>query len=177
MASSTADMTADMKRVVADVYLRPAYVTVGLTDLAVEKMRQANLFDPVQLHRESSAQAEKTLKQIQQAPAILVKRGRKLAEQTQADYVQLAERGEQVVERLRNQRSTKELVGQFDNTVSITKGAMTKARARGAASRTSGVAKSGPKSTSGRAKAAATTARKSPRQARVAASDKAEQLG
>ena len=46
----------------------------------------------------------------------------------QADYDVLAERGEQVVERIRNQQATQDLVAQLDNTVSITKGAMTTAR-------------------------------------------------
>ena len=128
MASSTAEITADMKKMATDVYLTPAYFAVGLTDMAVEKLRDANLFDPVEMRKEFSAQAEKTVKQVQQAPAMLMKRGRKWAEQAQADYDVLAERGEQVVERIRTQQATQDLVAQLDNTVSITKGAMTTAR-------------------------------------------------
>ena len=128
MASSTAEMTADMKKVMTDVYVTPAYFMVGLTDMAVEKMRDANLFDPVEMRKELSAQMEKTVKQIQDAPAMLLKRGRKWADQAQADYDVLADRGEQVVERIRNQQATKDFVAQLDNTVSITKGAMTTAR-------------------------------------------------
>ena len=128
MASSTAEVTADMKKMATDVYLTPAYFAVGLTDMAVEKLRDANLFDPVEMRKELSAQAEKTVKQVQEAPAMLMKRGRKWAEQAQADYDVLADRGEQVVERVRTQQATKDLMAQLDNTVSITKGAMTTAR-------------------------------------------------
>ncbi len=128
MASTTADITADMNKMATDMYVTPAYVAVGLTDLALEKMREANLFDPIELGKEFSAQAEKALKQVQQAPGMVVNRGRKLAEAAQADYDVLAERGEQVIERIRGQQATQDLKAQLDNTVSITRGAMTTAR-------------------------------------------------
>ncbi len=98
MATPTAEISADMKKMVTDMYLTPAYVAVGLTDMAVEKMREANLFDPIQLRKDFSVQAEKAVRQAQQAPATLLKRGRRLSEQAQADYVELAERGEQVID-------------------------------------------------------------------------------
>ena len=50
---------------------------------------------------------------------MLLERGRKLAEEAQADYDVLAERGQQV---------TQDLLTQLDNTVSITTGAMSTAR-------------------------------------------------
>ena len=128
MASTTADITADMKKMVTDMYLTPVYVAVGLTDLAVEKMREANLFDPIQMRKEFTAQAEKAVKQAQQAPATLLKRGRELAEAAQADYDVLAERGEQVIARIRNQQANQDLKAQLDNTISITRGAMSTAR-------------------------------------------------
>ena len=128
MASTTADITADMNKMATDMYVTPAYVAVGLTDLALEKMREANLFDPIELRKELSAQAEKALKQVQQAPGMVVNRGRKLAEAAQADYDVLAERGEQVIERIRGQQATQDLKAQLDNTVSITRGAMSTAR-------------------------------------------------
>ena len=117
-----------MNKMATDMYVTPAYVAVGLTDLALEKMREANLFDPIELGKEVSAQAEKALKQVQQAPGMVVNRGRKLAEAAQADYDVLAERGEQVIERIRGQQATQDLKAQLDNTVSITRGAMTTAR-------------------------------------------------
>ena len=128
MATATAEIRADMKKMATDMYVTPAYVAVGLTDLALEKMREANLFDPIELRKELSAQAEKALKQVQQAPGMVVKRGRVLAEAAQADYDVLAERGEQVIERIRGQQATQELLTQLDNTVSITRGAMSTAR-------------------------------------------------
>ena len=95
--------------------------------MTVEKMRDANLFDPVEMHKEFSAQAEKTLRQIQQVPAMLLKRGRKLAEQAQADYdasPTAASRSWNAPHPAVHQG----LGAQLDNTVSITKGAMTTAR-------------------------------------------------
>ena len=128
MATPTAEISADVKKLATDMYLTPAYVAVGLTDIAMEKMREANLFDPIQLRKELSAQAEKAVKQAQQAPATLLQRGRRLSEAAQADYVELAERGEQVIERIRGQQATQDLMTQLDNTVSITRGAMSTAR-------------------------------------------------
>ena len=116
MATPTTEISADMKKLVTDVYLTPAYVAVGLTDLAVQKMREANLFDPIQLRKELSVQAEKVVKQ---APARLLERGRRLAKEAQADYDVLAEHGQQ---------ATQDLLTQLDNTVSITRGAMSTAR-------------------------------------------------
>ena len=128
MASPTAEISADMKKLVTDMYVTPAYFAVGLTDMALEKMREANLFDPIQMRKDFFAQAEKVVKQAQQAPATLLKRGRRLSEAAQADYVELAERGEQVIDRIRGQQATHDLLTQLDNTVSITRGAMSTAR-------------------------------------------------
>lgn len=120
--------TADMRKTLTEAYMTPAYVAVGLTDVAVERMREANLLDPTQFRKELSAQAEKAVKQVQEAPSMFFDRGRKLAEQAQAEVDELAERGEHVVDRIINQQATKDLRAQVDNTVSITKGAMTTAR-------------------------------------------------
>ena len=206
MASPTAEISADMKKMATDVYLTPAHFAVGLTDLAVELVRD-----------DISIQAGKVVRQTQRAPAMLLERGRKLAEAAQADYDVLAERGQQV---------TQDLLTQLDNTVSITRGAMSTARnavvqseraavatlktgideaenvavklvetaredvedartsvreatarTRAAATRTSGVAQSGARNTSSRAKATATSARKSASTARGAANAAAEQVG
>ena len=101
---TTTERRTDLPKAAAEVYLTPAYVAVGLTDLALEKMREANLFDSIELRKELSAQAQQTVKQLQQAPGMFVNRGRKLAEQAPADYDVLAERGEQVIDRIRNQQ-------------------------------------------------------------------------
>ena len=135
MATPTAEIGADMKMLATDVYLTPAYFSVGLTDLAVERMREANLFDPIEyrrqagfyLRRELAAQAEKVVKQAQQAPATLLQHGRRLSEAAKADYDVLAERGEQVIERIRGQRATRDLLTRLDNTMAITRGAMSTA--------------------------------------------------
>lgn len=127
--SSTASATkADTKRPVWDFYLAPAYAAVGLTDLAVEKMREARLLDPAEMRDELSGSAEKAAKQVQHVPALLWDQGRMLVDRAQADYEVLTERGEHIVDRILDQQSTKDLKSQLDSTVSITKGAMTTAR-------------------------------------------------
>ena len=126
--TTTTERRTDLKQAAATMSLTPAYVAVGLTDLALEKMRAAHLFDPIELRKEFTAQTEKSVKQVQQAPSMLMKRGRKLAERAQAQHDVLAERGEQVIDRIRNQQASKDLKAQLDNTVSVTKGAMSTAR-------------------------------------------------
>ena len=128
MTSTTTERRTDLTRAAATMSLTPAYVAVGLTDLALEKMREAHLFDPIELRKEFSAQTEKSVKQVQQAPATVINRGRDLVERAQAEHDVLAERGEQVIDRIRNQQATQDLKTQLDNTVSVTKGAMSTAR-------------------------------------------------
>lgn len=128
MPSTTSDMRTDVSRTMSNSYLSPAYVALGLTDLAVEKMRDTLELEPAEMRHELSASAEKAVKQFQQAPAALMNRGRSLVDKAQADYDVLAERGEQVFDRLRDQQATKELKAQLDTTVSMTKGALTTAR-------------------------------------------------
>ena len=118
----------ETRKTLTDAYMTPAYVAVGLTDVAVEKMREANWFDLEYIRKELTAQAEKVVKQVQEAPATFFDRGRELAEQAQLEVDELAERGEHVVDRIMNQQATKDLKAQVDNTVSITKGAVTTAR-------------------------------------------------
>ena len=128
---------AELKRTVSEA--TPVYAAVGVTDLAVEKVRDARTqalaarrsltaVDPRGLQHELGLQAERSIKQVQDAPAILLNRSLEIAGRAQEQYDALAVRGEELVKRIRDQRSTKELLGQVDQTVSASKGAVTTAR-------------------------------------------------
>ena len=128
---------AELKRTVSEA--TPVYAVVGVTDLAVEKVRDARTqavaarrsltaVDPRGLQHELGLQAERSIKQVQDAPAILLNRSLEIAGRAQEQYDALAVRGEELVKRIRDQRSTKELLAQVDQTVSASKGAVTTAR-------------------------------------------------
>lgn len=126
----------------------PVMAAVGVTDLAVEKIREARAqalatsrslaaIDPKGVQHELTVQAEKSVQQAKDAPAQLLNRGLELAGKAQEQYDDLAARGEKLVERIRTQRSTQELIHQVDQTVATGKGALTTARKAAAATRTS----------------------------------------
>ena len=123
-------LVADIKKTVTEA--TPVYAAVGVTDLAVEKVRDARIqavaarkaLAPAEL----TAQAEKAAKQVQEAPAVLFNRGIVLAGKAQQQYEDLAVRGEKLVQRIRNQKATQDLLHQVDQTVSVGKGAVTTVR-------------------------------------------------
>ena len=130
---------------------------VGATDLAVEKIRVAQEHF-VQVAREMDAKSlqkdaerfqkdvkkvqknlakiqadltkrlSKTAKDVQTVPANAVGHSIELATKAQATVEELAERGEALVQRIRTQRSTKDLKAQVETTVAAGKGAVTTAR-------------------------------------------------
>lgn len=127
----------DLRRTVTDA--TPVMAAVGITDLAVEKVREARAqalatrrslaaIDPKGVQHELAAQAEKSVQQARETPAHLLNRGLELAGKAQEQYGDLATRGEQLVQRIRTQRSTQELIAQVDQTVATGKGAITTAR-------------------------------------------------
>ena len=65
---------------------------------------------------------------VQQAPALAVSRALEVAGQVETSYVGLAERGKQLVERVRRQTPTQELVEQGKATLTRTRAAVTTAR-------------------------------------------------
>lgn len=123
-------LVADIKKNVTEA--TPVYAAVGVTDLAVEKVRdarsQAVAARKALAPAEITAQAEKAAKQVQEAPAVLFNRGRVFAGKAQEQYDALAARGEKLVDRIRNQKSTQDLLHQVDQTVSVGKGAVTTVR-------------------------------------------------
>jgi len=117
----------------------PVYAAVGVTDLAAEKVRGAraqalatrravSAIDAGALQLELTAQAERVAKQAQGVPANLLVRSFEAAGRAQQQYGAFAARGEKLVRRIREQRSTKDLLAQVDQTVAVSKGAVTTAR-------------------------------------------------
>jgi heparin binding hemagglutinin HbhA len=127
----------DLKKTVSEA--TPVLAAVGVTDLAVEKVRNAgtqvvstgravSAVDARALQLELTAQVEQAARQVQGAPAQLLIRSLELAGKAQEQYDAFATRGEQLVRRIREQRSTKDLLASVDQTVAVGKGAVTTAR-------------------------------------------------
>ncbi|MCA1783286.1 MAG: hypothetical protein ABR500_02785 [Dermatophilaceae bacterium] len=101
------------------------YAAVGVLDLAVEEVRDAQLraakvradLHPTQLPSRVAALPGKTVDTVIT-----------LANAAGDTYEDLAERGEKLVDRIRNQKATKDLVHQAESTVALGKGAVTTAR-------------------------------------------------
>jgi hypothetical protein len=101
------------------------YAAVGVLDLAVEEVRDAQVraakvradYAPTQLPSRVAALPGKTI------DAVVT-----FANAAGDTYEDLALRGEKLVERIRNQKATKDLVAQAESTVALGKGAVTSAR-------------------------------------------------
>ena len=121
----------------------PLFAVVGATDLAVERVRAAAANASVvqaQLgHAVSAVSADvekrvtafdpKALRsQAQEVPTKAAARALEAAGRAEARYEELAERGKQLIDRVRSQASTQELVHQAGNTLSRGRAAVTVAR-------------------------------------------------
>jgi len=160
-------IVSEIRKTVTDT--TPVYAAVGVTDLAVEKVRHARaralaaradfhvsaLQDKAAKRAEQvvgqahqvAERAEKVAEQAQQIPALALNQSLEAAGKAHATYTELAVRGEKLVIRLRNQKATKDLLAQAGTTVSFGKGAVTTVRkaVRGEAQATKPVVrKSGP---------------------------------
>ncbi len=114
----------DLRRSVTDT--TAVYAVVGVTDLAVEKVRAARLeLDPKHL----SARA-------QRVPTVAVTLTLEAAGRAEEAYDDLAVRGKKLVERIRKQRATQDLLAQGKVTISRGKAAVTTVRRGGADTRT-----------------------------------------
>jgi len=89
----------------------PFYAVVGVTDLAVERVR----------HFDAKTAA-------QEVPTRAVAVALTVAGRAEAQYEELAKRGKGLYQRVRTQQSTQELLNQAGSTLSRTKGAVTTAR-------------------------------------------------
>lgn len=122
--------TTDLRKTVTDA--TPVYAVVGVTDLAAEKLRAARAQASAAGKTLSSVDAkgvqQQVQKQVQDAPAVVLERGLELAGKAQQQYDAFAARGEELVKRIRTQKSTQDLVAQAEQTVALGKGAVTTVR-------------------------------------------------
>jgi len=130
----------------------PLYALVGATDLAVESVRHA-LADAGRRQAEVQAQFEQQVEhfqaelikrreevaklfgepkklqaELEQVPGIVLGRTLEAAAKAETRYEQLAERGKSLIEKLRDQQATQDLISQGKATISRTKAAVTTAR-------------------------------------------------
>ena len=124
----------EIRRTVIDT--TPVYAAVGVTDLAVELVRDARVraaaaradFDVSALQDQAVKRAEKVAEQAQLMPAHALSQTLEAAGKAATTYAELAVRGEKLVKRLRDQKATKDLLIQAESTLSLGKGAVTTVR-------------------------------------------------
>ena len=137
----------DIRKTVTD--RTPVLALVGATDLVVEKVRGAQAQATrlrVDLSREDLD--VKTLQgQAQQVPAVALNKTIELAGKAEEAYEDLAARGEKLVDRIKRQKATQDLLAQGKVTISRGKAAVTTVRKAAVDTRTA-------------AKATVTTARR-----------------
>jgi len=118
----------------------PVMAAVGLTDLAVEKVRGARSrvdavrvdLDPARVQARAQARlagaAGQVVEQGRELPALALNRSLEIAGRAQESYESVAARGEKLVKRVTTQKSTKDLIAQAEATFALGKGAVTTAR-------------------------------------------------
>jgi heparin binding hemagglutinin HbhA len=120
-------LVADLKKTVTDA--TPVYAAVGVTDLAAEKLREVRTTaGSVRRSLVTTVSPMTVSKTVQDAPAVALNRTLELAGKAQSQYEELAARGEDLVNRIRRQKATQDLVAQVDQTVIAGKGAVTTVR-------------------------------------------------
>ncbi|HRA45909.1 MAG TPA: hypothetical protein PKX29_12530 [Phycicoccus sp.] len=130
-----------------NVDVRPFYAVVGVTDLTVEKAREAAVvaearaakaradFDkivadlaPAKVQERALATFAQVQTQVQELPNTVAAERKANADKLVAGYEDLAVRGKKLIERIRNQKATQDFVAQAETTVAQAKGAVTTAR-------------------------------------------------
>jgi heparin binding hemagglutinin HbhA len=107
----------------------PLYAVVGVTDLAVERVRAAaRNANQAQLEAQKALTGFDPRSTAQEVPTRAVAAALTVASRAESQYEELAKRGKNLYERVRTQRSTQDLLNQAGNTLSRTKGAVTTAR-------------------------------------------------
>ncbi|MEP7192694.1 MAG: hypothetical protein ABI903_07495 [Actinomycetota bacterium] len=131
-------LVKDIRKTITDT--TPVYAAVGVTDLAVEVLRDARSrattraaavrvdLDITTLQDKAVKRFEKATEQAHQIPVQFRSQTIEAAGKARVTYSGLAVRGEKLVKRIRNQKSTKDLFAQAGNTVSLGKGAVTTVR-------------------------------------------------
>jgi heparin binding hemagglutinin HbhA len=122
----------DFRKTVTDT--TPIYAAVGVTDLAVERLRDARIragsvdINVTALQGKAVKGIEKAAEQAQHLPAVAKTQTLEVVGKARETYSELAVRGEKLVKRIRNQKATQDLFAQANNTVSRGKGAVTTVR-------------------------------------------------
>ena len=127
-------LVKDIRKTVTDT--TPVFAAVGVTDLAVEIVRDAGVraaavradFDVTALQNKAIKRAEQVADQAQHIPGLALNQTLEVAGKAQQTYSDLAVRGHKLVTRLRTQKSTKDLFAQAGSTLSLGKGAVTTVR-------------------------------------------------
>ena len=124
----------EIRKTVTDT--TPIYAAVGVTDLAIERLREARAraaaarpdLSVTAMQDRAVKGIEKVSGQALHFPTQVREQSVEAAEAAQHTYTELAVRGEKLVKRLRSQKATQDLLAQADNTVSLGKGAVTTVR-------------------------------------------------
>ena len=127
-------LVKEIRKTVTDT--TPVYAAVGVTDLAVERLREARTraaaarpdLSVSAMQDRAVKGIEKVSEQALHMPAQVRDQSVEAADKAQHTYTELAVRGEKLVKRLRSQKATQDLLAQADNTVSLGKGAVTTVR-------------------------------------------------
>jgi DUF4097 and DUF4098 domain-containing protein YvlB len=124
----------EIRKTVTDT--TPVYAAFGVTDLAVERLREARAraaaarvdLSVNAMQDRAVKRIEKVSEQAQHIPGQVRAQTVEAADKAQHTYTELAVRGEKLIKRLRSQKATQDLLAQADNTVSLGKGAVTTVR-------------------------------------------------
>ncbi|HZI98885.1 MAG TPA: hypothetical protein VFD41_15295 [Actinomycetales bacterium] len=124
-------ITAEFKKTATDT----GYAVVGVTDLAVQQLRHAQA-RAAQARTELEqgkfdAEVKRLQARLQHAPTVAMTAGLEAAGKAEETYGDLSARGKKLVERIRKQKATQDLVEQGKATLTRTKAAVTTVR-RGA---------------------------------------------
>jgi hypothetical protein len=119
-------LVADIRKNLIDT--TPVLAAVGLTDLAVEKVRDARVKVASARVDVDAAKLQTALDQGKDLPALALNRSLELADSARKQYESYATRGEKLVTRVRTQKATTDLIAQAEATFALGKGAVTTVR-------------------------------------------------
>jgi hypothetical protein len=119
-------LVADIRKNLIDT--TPVLAAVGLTDLAVEKVRDARVKVASARVDVDAAKLQTALDQGKDLPALALNRSLELADTARKQYESYATRGEKLVTRVRTQKATTDLIAQAEATFALGKGAVTTVR-------------------------------------------------
>ena len=119
-------LVADIRKNLTDT--TPVLAAVGLTDLAVEKVRDARVKVASARVDVDAAKLQSALDQGKDLPALALNRSLELAGMARQQYESYASRGEKLVKRVRTQKATTDLIAQAEATFALGKGAVTTVR-------------------------------------------------